>query len=105
MTADPDQWLRRALCRYVGHPTDWDDTLDTGDDKRREPAEDRAARHKRAKAVCARCPVQIECANSADMWTDSGIWAGISLEEWRKEQRRNPTATNYVIVDIGRRSA
>jgi WhiB family transcriptional regulator, redox-sensing transcriptional regulator len=45
-----------------------------------------------AKAVCARCPVRIDCLNYAiETGQDAGVWGGTSEEE-RREIRSAPLA-------------
>jgi WhiB family transcriptional regulator, redox-sensing transcriptional regulator len=43
----------------------------------------------RAKAVCARCPVRLECLRFAlETRETNGIWGGTTPEERRRELRR-----------------
>jgi WhiB family redox-sensing transcriptional regulator len=64
-------WQAKAACRGMGtvafFPT-------------------RGERVDEAKAVCARCPVQIECLSHALDGDDHGIWAGTS-ERGRRAMR------------------
>lgn len=65
------EWMRDALCRE--HPDlAWFPTTRTA------PAE-----VEKAKAVCARCLVRVECFEYAlaDSWLDHGIWSGTSGRE------------------------
>ena len=72
------EWVHRALC------TDEDPELffpigTTG------PA---ASQIDAAKAVCARCPVRLECLEWAMLTAqDSGVWGGLSEEERRALRR------------------
>lgn len=48
-----------------------------------------AAQVAEAKAVCARCPVQSECLQSAlETRQDTGVWGGLSESERRSLHRR-----------------
>lgn len=76
----PARWKNKAQCRLEGDPRDWDDVLDG------ETEGAQRLRHARAKAACARCPAREECQQWVNLWTDSGIWFGIHLEKWRKDQ-------------------
>lgn len=81
-------WRGRALCRSEGHPSDWDDELDIPDDEPKETRRDRRARHTRAKEVCMRCPVKLDCALDCDVHTEVGIWFGQNLGELRVAMER-----------------
>jgi WhiB family transcriptional regulator, redox-sensing transcriptional regulator len=60
--AEPQDWTRLAACRGL------------------DPAiffPDQGESAAKAKAICARCPVQIECSEYADRTrTDHGVWGG-----------------------------
>lgn len=45
---------------------------------------------KRAKAICAKCPIRVECA-SRGMGEEYGIWGGLTAEE-RARLRRGSAA-------------
>lgn len=72
--ADQYDWQLRALCRSMDsavffHPD-------------RERGEARAAREERAKAVCRRCPVIVECrAHALAVQEPYGIWGGMTAQE------------------------
>lgn len=71
-------WGDRALCRYEGHPSDWDEVLDSTVTTP-EPRQLRGARWRRAIEVCQRCPVQLECRMDVDPEIDTGIRFGVLL--------------------------
>jgi WhiB family redox-sensing transcriptional regulator len=49
-----------------------------------EAREDRLARERKAKAICATCPVRIECLEYAIRIREShGIWGGLNEAERR----------------------
>jgi WhiB family redox-sensing transcriptional regulator len=76
----PD-WPRRAACREA------DPDLFHDRENESEPARER--REKRAKAVCARCPVRAEClADAEDTREAYGIRGGLTEAE-RRAIRRN----------------
>jgi len=71
MNGPPRAWMRHAACR------DLPLTLFFGPDG--EDAVARAEREKQAKAVCAGCPVRVECLMyrlGYPYQRDDGIWAG-----------------------------
>lgn len=68
-------WRLQASC--LGYPV----TLFVGDANRRSTDE--------ARAVCAGCPVQAECAAEADRTESIGIWAGTNERERRAARRRS----------------
>jgi WhiB family redox-sensing transcriptional regulator len=72
-------WQADAAC--VGMPTEeFFPAGSTG------PASDRIAR---AKAVCALCPVAVQCLEYAlSTGQTDGVWGGMSEEERRTEHRR-----------------
>lgn len=54
-----------------------------------ERREVKAAREARAKAICARCPVQEECLEFALRVREShGVWGGLNEQERRQLMRR-----------------
>lgn len=73
-------WRRRAACR------DEDINLffaDRGD----------SATVRKAKAICARCPVRRQCLDSAITNNEmSGIWGGFSRKDRRRIKRRREAA-------------
>jgi WhiB family redox-sensing transcriptional regulator len=51
-----------------------------------------------AKAVCARCPVAVDCLIWAlSTGQQAGVWGGLSEDE-RRALRRNPAATEGPVV-------
>jgi hypothetical protein len=79
-----DGWRTQALCN--GHPTEgpstWDDSIHNENDRAR------AARVKRAQAICAVCPVAGPCGEDVDLRHDEGIRAGTDLRQLQKRRRR-----------------
>lgn len=100
------EWELRGLCRTEGHPSDWDDRLDnpSEDPDLAEKPSARRARHERAKAVCRRCPVRIECAANTNLDIDDGIRFGELLPELR-DARRNKGRRPFTVLQIDRWSA
>lgn len=48
------------------------------------------AQERKAKAVCARCPVRDDCLNWAlETGQDGGVWGGTSEDERRALRRRS----------------
>lgn len=71
IAGDPVRWHERAACS--GH----DPELFYGPEGER--ARVREARERRAKAVCARCPVDAECLDYAlSTGQKGGIWGGMN---------------------------
>lgn len=71
-----DQWRNQAACAV-----DFDD-----DDF--FPLQGQTARVRRAKAVCATCPVQPECLQHAlDTDEVNGVWGGLTARERFRLQR------------------
>lgn len=55
---------------------------------RLEAKEERATRERRAKSICASCPVRIECLEYAVRIQEShGIWGGLNELERRRLMR------------------
>lgn len=57
----------------------------------------------RARAICASCPVRIECLEYAmSTKQEAGIWGGLDEDERRRERarRRNATRKEY-FIDYG----
>ena len=70
-------WQRRASCRGPEAALFFAPTTP-------EPRPDREAREARAKAICAECPVQVECLDYALRIREShGIWGGLNETERR----------------------
>ena len=65
-------WTEFALCRG---------RLDLFFEPFRELAPQRAAREQVAKDMCAQCPVQLPCRESARRNHESGIWGGETEED------------------------
>jgi WhiB family redox-sensing transcriptional regulator len=79
-------WIQRALCRDVD-PDIFFPVGTTG------PALEQV---QRAKAICARCKVRVQCLDWAlATGQDSGVWGGMDEEERReiRRARRRETAT------------
>lgn len=56
------------------------------------PAHGDVAGSRRAKAICATCPVRDECLDVALRNCERhGIWGGMTEHEWRAEARRRLT--------------
>lgn len=83
------EWHQRAACRFA------DQALFFGPDGERDgPA--KARRDKRAKAICAGCPVRAECLEAAlDRPERSGTWGGLTEAELKREQRRRQFVAKY----------
>jgi hypothetical protein len=60
------EWHRRAACRGMGTGDFYADT---------------AGGQRRAREVCQRCPVTVECADAAD---GVGVWAGTTAKQRRR---------------------
>ncbi|HET7246811.1 MAG TPA: WhiB family transcriptional regulator [Streptosporangiaceae bacterium] len=72
----------RAACRETGVMM-----LFFGPDGERPP--DREIRERKAKAVCARCPLRVQCLEYAlGHPVRYGIWGGLNIEELAAERRR-----------------
>ncbi|GGM54882.1 transcriptional regulator WhiB [Longimycelium tulufanense] len=73
-------WQRQAACRGM------DSTLFFHPEAERGSA--RQAREERAKAVCRRCPVMIECRQHALRVHETyGVWGGLGESELRMRIR------------------
>lgn len=78
-------WRSRARCQ------DLDSALFFSPDGERGPT--RRRRERAAKAVCARCPVQAQCAAFAVANHEPyGVWGGLTETEREALWRRAPTA-------------
>ena len=74
----PGEWMAAAACANA------DPDLFTGTPGM-EPATTRSARETRAKTICARCPVRVECltyAVTAEVPLE-GVWGGCGESELR----------------------
>lgn len=70
-------WRVQAACVEKVNDRLWDDRVDGEKDVHREQ------RHRRAKAICARCPVRNECLADVDWDVDAGIRGGFLIAETR----------------------
>jgi WhiB family redox-sensing transcriptional regulator len=78
-----DDWSSRALCNQAGP-----DELFV-----------RGAAQKRAKQVCAGCPVKTEClAEALDNGIEWGVWGGMSERERRALLRRRPNVASWRLL-------
>ena len=74
-------WQDAAACRGK------DTLLFFGPDGERQP--EREVRERKAKAVCASCPVLAECLAYAISRPEKyGVWGGLNEEERASERRR-----------------
>jgi WhiB family transcriptional regulator, redox-sensing transcriptional regulator len=74
-------WQDEAACR------DQDIIMFFGPDGERQPERD--LREARSKALCADCPVRVDCLNYALSRPEKyGVWGGLSEEERAAERRR-----------------
>lgn len=86
---DPDVWRAEARCRGDA-ATDFFAPI-TGETRRA-----RAARERRAVAVCAECPVQARCLEDAARRGERyGIWGGRSFDE-RTSLKHQPPLPDYL---------
>jgi WhiB family transcriptional regulator, redox-sensing transcriptional regulator len=80
-------WQDAAACREE------DLILFFGPDGERQP--EREIRERKAKAVCADCPVRVECLNYALSRPEKyGVWGGLNEEERAAERRRRMRRAN-----------
>jgi WhiB family transcriptional regulator, redox-sensing transcriptional regulator len=64
-----------------------------------ETPKERVRREARAKAICASCPVRVECLDYAlAHHVRHGIWGGLNEEERFRERRRRL----YALPAVGR---
>ncbi len=74
-------WQDDAWCRGE------DLVLFFGPEGERQPEKD--ARERKAKAICAQCPVRAECLDYALSRPEKyGLWSGLGEEERASERRR-----------------
>lgn len=72
-TLEDRAWMRDAACRDLG-PEMFYPLEESG----------RSTSYDEARAICAGCPVQRECAEHARLWNEQhGCWAGTSPRERR----------------------
>jgi WhiB family redox-sensing transcriptional regulator len=72
-------WRDEAACRGV--------SVDVFYGYEGEPAVDRIAREKVAKACCAVCPVKQECFDEAIAGNEAGFWGGMSQNQRKRGKR------------------
>lgn len=76
---DPRKWASQGACQHADPELFFPVA----------PAGPALAQLARAKEVCARCPVRIQCLEFAlDSGQDFGVWGGASEEERRVLRRR-----------------
>ncbi len=74
-------WQDRAACMGMDRP------LFFGPDD--EPRPEREIREAKAKAVCKRCPVRVQCLDYALRHSiRHGMWGGLHAEARARERRR-----------------
>jgi WhiB family redox-sensing transcriptional regulator len=72
-----DAWQRQAACRGPEATLFYPPAVP-------EPRPEREARERRAKAICARCPVRAPCLEFAlEIREPHGIWGGLNESERR----------------------
>ncbi|MBO0810701.1 MAG: WhiB family transcriptional regulator [Microlunatus sp.] len=65
-----------------------------------------ASEQKRARAVCAGCPVRSEClAEALDNRIEWGVWGGMTERERRLLLRQHTDIRNWHSVLVGQRGA
>ncbi|MFF5446358.1 WhiB family transcriptional regulator [Streptomyces sp. NPDC012888] len=70
------RWQSRAACRGLGSERFFHPDGERGDD--------RDARDRAAKRVCASCPVRVQCLRHAlHVQEPYGVWGGLTQEERR----------------------
>ena len=87
---DPSAWTADAACRGL-EP----DALFVQGSAQNE-----------AKALCAECPVRVEClADALDNQVEFGVWGGMTERERRALLRRRPDVTDWrrLLTDARRR--
>ncbi|MFG2479909.1 WhiB family transcriptional regulator [Streptomyces fagopyri] len=83
MTSARAEWREKALCGS----SDADDLFAD------------SACQRRAKAVCAGCPVRIEClAEALDGRIEFGVWGGTTERDRRALLRRKPNVDSWLSV-------
>ena len=82
-----DGWQDAAACRGE------DLLLFFGPDGERQP--EREIRERKAKEICAACPVRLECLNYAVSRPEKyGTWGGLNEDERSAERRRRMRRAN-----------
>jgi len=77
------EWHQQARCRELDVNPDWFWAADG------KPTERHYSHIERAKAVCAECPVLVECREHGVKNRESfGIWGGLTPAELRTERKR-----------------
>lgn len=65
-----------------------------------------ASEQKRARTVCAGCPVRSEClAEALDNRIEWGVWGGMTERERRLLLRQHPDVTSWRSILVGQRRA
>jgi WhiB family redox-sensing transcriptional regulator len=78
-------WQGRAVCGGVRA------CLFFGPDAETEP--ERRIREAKAQAICASCPVQVQCLDYAlEHYVRSGVWGGLNERERFRERLRRTRA-------------
>src|SRR5271163_2575189 len=86
-------WQDAAACRGE------DLLLFFGPDGERQP--EREIRERKAKAVCAACPVRLECLNYAVSRPEKyGTWGGLNEDERSAERRRRMRRLRFAYVPL-----
>ena len=81
MSRNPWAWQDRAACR--------DESLSLFFAPDGERSLDREIRERRAKAVCAQCPVRADCLEYSLVRPEKyGTWGGLNEDERASERRR-----------------
>jgi WhiB family transcriptional regulator, redox-sensing transcriptional regulator len=71
-------WQQTGACRSSAASSDFYPPMRT------ERKHERLARERRAKSVCATCPVQVQCLEHAIVADERyGIWGGLNHDERR----------------------
>lgn len=84
-----EDWTLRAKCRGL------EDALFV-----------EASEQKRARGLCAGCPVRSEClAEALDNRIEWGVWGGMTERERRLLLRQHTDVTNWKSVLLGQRQA
>lgn len=87
----PEAWRQDAACRP--YPTEW-----------WYPADGMNwANTRRARRICADCPVREDCLIVALRRNEDGIWGGLNIKE-RRALRRSYNVQKILVCDFCRRS-
>jgi WhiB family redox-sensing transcriptional regulator len=66
----------------------------------------RARAERRAKAICSRCPVRVEClAFALESKVEFGVWGGLNGRERRALTRQSPRTNDWRELAAARASA